>query len=427
MQPDLILIPFGENATPGTIDPIPETRGPGDDPQQATWDEGFPLVTMTPLAAGGIPPKGQDFNGVLNAISEHTVFTGRGGQYKWSSAYVAASGGYAIGDVIQADDGLNSYVSLVNTNTANFNTTPASIGVSWALYSGRKTQTQATETVSGIAEIATQAEVTAGADDTRVITPLKLAVRLAAGSAIVGSARNVKMSLAVASASATLTAKEVVVKSSLGGSAWLLPSVNKTINLAATGAGGMDAGTAPISGFVALYAIYNPIAGTSALLAVNATAAAAPEIYGGASMPAGYTASALLSVWPTNASGQFAIGIQVGREIGIATNTVFTTTTTQASLTSFSIAAVAPRNAVTCRCDTTVGSSAAGAGANAVICGTPFEVGRVAQGATSPTAGATSVSSFPHIPILNEQTLYYRGSVSGGTFTFVVSISSYTI
>jgi hypothetical protein len=174
MQPDLILTPFGENATPGTIDPIPETRGPGDDPQQATWDEGFPLVTMTPLAAGGIPPKGQDFNGVLNAISEHTVFTGRGGQYKWSSAYVTASGGYDIGDVIQADNGLDSYVSLVNDNTDNFNTTPASIGVSWALYAGRKTQTQATETVSGIAEIATQAEVTTGADDARIVTPAKL-------------------------------------------------------------------------------------------------------------------------------------------------------------------------------------------------------------------------------------------------------------
>jgi hypothetical protein len=180
MQPDLILIPFGKNATPGTIDTIPKTRGPGDDPQQATWDEGFPQVTMTPLAAGGIPPKGQDFNGVLRAISEHTVFSEHGGQFKWSSDYVTESGGYSIGDVVQADDGLNSYVSLVNTNTANFNTTPASIGTSWGLYAGRNTQTQATETVAGIAEVATTSEVTTGADDSRIVTPLKLAQRLTA-------------------------------------------------------------------------------------------------------------------------------------------------------------------------------------------------------------------------------------------------------
>jgi len=180
MQPDLILIPFGKNATAGTIESIPNTAGPGDGPQKATWNYGFPQVTMTPLAAGGIPPQGQDVNGVLNAISEHTVFLGGGGQYKWSAEYVAENGGYSIGDVIQADDGLNSYVSLVNTNTANFNTTPASIGVSWGLYAGRKTQTQATETVSGIAEIATTAEVTAGTDDSRTVTPLKLQQRLSA-------------------------------------------------------------------------------------------------------------------------------------------------------------------------------------------------------------------------------------------------------
>lgn len=38
---------------------------------------------------------------------------------------------------------------------------------------------QATEAVAGIAEIATQAEVTAGADDARIVTPLKLAQALA--------------------------------------------------------------------------------------------------------------------------------------------------------------------------------------------------------------------------------------------------------
>jgi hypothetical protein len=80
---------------------------------------------------------------------------------------------------------------------------------------------------------------------------------------------------------------------------------NKTVNLATTGAGGMDSGAAPNNGFVAIYAIYNPTTGASALLARNATAAAQPTVYGGANMPAGYTASALISVWPTNASGQF--------------------------------------------------------------------------------------------------------------------------
>lgn len=174
MQPDLILIPFGHGAAPGTIDTIPDTRSPGDPAQRATWDEGFPAVTMTPLGAGGIPPRGQDFNGVLNAISKHTVFSGGGGQYQWSAEYVAKNGGYPQGAVIQANDGLNAYVSLVADNTDNFNTDPASIGVSWGLYAGRDVQTQATEAVPGIAKIASQEEAEAGVNNVKFSTPLRV-------------------------------------------------------------------------------------------------------------------------------------------------------------------------------------------------------------------------------------------------------------
>lgn len=173
-QPDLILTPFADDAAPGYVDSIPETLPPGADPQYASWSQGFPPVTMTPLAAGGIPPRGQSFNGVLKAISEHTVFLGGGGQYRWDSGYVAANGGYAIGDVIQSNDGLNSYVSLVNSNTDDFNTTPASIGVTWGLYAGRKNQDQATESVSGIAKIATQPEAEAGSENTKIMTSLRV-------------------------------------------------------------------------------------------------------------------------------------------------------------------------------------------------------------------------------------------------------------
>ena len=120
---------------------------------------------------------------------------------------------------------------------------------------------------------------------------------------VIGSARNVKMSVAAASASATITADQIFVGTSLSGQVYRLASLSKSINLATTGAGGMDTGTAPASGYVAIYAIYNPTTATSALLATNATSSIVGEVYGGANMPAGYTASALVAVWPTNASG----------------------------------------------------------------------------------------------------------------------------
>ncbi len=338
MQPDLILIPFGENATPGTIDPIPQVRGPDDSLQQATWNEGFPQVTMTPLAAGGTPPKGQDFNGVLKAISEHTVFVGRGGQYKWSDEYVAATGGYSIGDVIQADTGLNSYVSLVDNNTVNFNTTPASIGTSWGLYAGRSTQSQATETAPGIAEIATQAEVATGADDARIVTPLKLRAAQAtqaeaeagvannklmtplrvfqAIAAIVprlplgyfngfglsnnGAAPNTTVDVAAGSARDSANTVDINLSSSISG---ILQASG--VWAAGTGQNKLDAGAKAINTWYHVFAIRKTVDGSGDILFSKSLASPV--------MPTGYSGFVLLESVLTDASGNIIPFINFGK------------------------------------------------------------------------------------------------------------------
>lgn len=169
MQPDLILVPFAQDAPAVNVDAIPVNLGPSDPPQAASWSQGFPTVTMTPLAAGGIPPRGQSFNGVLQDITQHLVYIGGGGQYRWSAAYVAANGGYSIGDVIQADSGLLSYVSLVDNNKDNFNTTPASIGPKWRAWAGAPIP-DATTSQRGAVLIATQSQANAGSGDA-VLTP----------------------------------------------------------------------------------------------------------------------------------------------------------------------------------------------------------------------------------------------------------------
>ena len=119
----------------------------------------------------------------------------------------------------------------------------------------------------------------------------------------VGTSRNLKCSITAASATATFTADELVLGTALNGQKYHISSLSTSINLATTGAGGMDIGSAPVSGYVAIYAIYNPTTSTSALLAVNTTSVTAPEVYGGSKMPSGYTASALIAVWPTDSSG----------------------------------------------------------------------------------------------------------------------------
>lgn len=153
MQPDLIITPFGESADPGTIRPIPESTGPSDPKQNASWEKGFPSPTMIPISSGGVPPEGPDMNGVLNAISKHTVFLGGGGQYKWSDEYVSAKGGYSKGSVIQSDSGEFSYISTIDENSINFNSDPSSIGVEWLLYSDyllRKNLSLTGDTMIGI-------------------------------------------------------------------------------------------------------------------------------------------------------------------------------------------------------------------------------------------------------------------------------------
>ncbi|MDR6381842.1 hypothetical protein [Paraburkholderia caribensis] len=161
-------------------------------------------------------------------------------------------------------------------------------------------------------------ECSGGALQIPPATQSQHAVQMAQAAGVVGSVRNLVMSVTAASATATLTADEIIVETALGGVRYCLPSFSKTINLATTGAGGMDTGSAPVSGWVAIYAIYNPTTATAALLATNATSAAQPNVYGGANMPSGYTASALVSVWNTNASGQFVVARQLDRKVSYA-------------------------------------------------------------------------------------------------------------
>jgi hypothetical protein len=238
---------------------------------------------------------------------------------------------------------------------------------------------------------------------------------------VIGTARNLAMNVGTASATATLTADEIVVGAAPGGQKYILPSFNKTVNLATTGAGGMDTGTAPTSGYVALYAIWNPTTSTAALLATNA-ATLQGNIYGGANMPAGYTASALISVWRTDSSGRFLVGAQIDRDIYLTNTSAFAGTTSQASYTALSIANIAPLNAkqVIGTASTIPGTVTSGSEID--IAGSTTGVGRCGQSAASGQS-----NSYFKVPLLTPQTIYYITTVVSGTLTINVAVSGYSI
>lgn len=249
-----------------------------------------------------------------------------------------------------------------------------------------------------------------------------LAAVKASSNAVVGTARNVSMSVAAASASGTLTADEIVVETALGGLTYRLASFNKTINLATTGAGSMDTGSAPASGFVGIYAIYNPTTGASALLAVNASSSVVPEVYGGANMPAGYTASALVSVAPTNAVSQFQIFTQADRTISFPGATMFATASAAASPTIVNNLGV-PYNAKFCSGFMQSGSSVAG-GINMALYATSTSIGGKIMAVTI-TAGSSLAVPFERLRITVAQRVYYTGSTAGGTSSFGATVNQY--
>ncbi|MDN3813708.1 hypothetical protein ACVZH2_02880 [Morganella morganii] len=128
-NPKLIVKPFAKN---GQKNVIPENYETSMESNQATWDQGFGQITMLPVAAGGLPPKGQDFNGIFNQISENIVYLSQGGRFKFSAEYAEAIGGYPKGAVLQSDDEKKEYLSLIDNNKVDFNTA-TDISASWKL------------------------------------------------------------------------------------------------------------------------------------------------------------------------------------------------------------------------------------------------------------------------------------------------------
>ncbi|WP_408596557.1 hypothetical protein [Pseudomonas sp. PLMAX] len=239
----------------------------------------------------------------------------------------------------------------------------------------------------------------------------------------VGASVNARMSITAANASATFTADEVVVKSALGGLAWLLSGPSKVINLATIGAGGMDTGTAPVSGYVAIYAIYNPATGVSALLATNATAAV-PEVYGGANMPSGYIASALLTVVPTNASSQMIPCTVSGKKVAVAYRPMINNIA--APLSSANVSAAIPANAKKVKLMMSMLSSTANSIMTFVIGPQNSSVGQ-ANFTGSPNVASNGWSIYAEVDIATPQTVWWAGTSSLGTPSFTAGAIGYEI
>ena len=247
---------------------------------------------------------------------------------------------------------------------------------------------------------------------------LLAAIRGLAGGAIGPSGD--KMSTLAVTATATFTADEVVVKTGLGGGTYVIPSVSKTINLATVGLGGMDTGSAPVNGFVSIYLVYNPTTGVHGLLACASTTSDGP-IYTGANMPAGFTASALVSSWGTNASRLLVVAHQSNRMVSLMQNEAINTTVQQPLFQPITLTTVPP-NAKSVLGWTGVTSS--GTGLNKMMVASRTDGLGWSQCTIS---GATNTdNAFRELPIITSRTIYYSVTVSTGSLvSATVSVTGY--
>lgn len=129
IQPVPLISPI---ATEGLKNSIPDAAT---GTNNASIEEGFPQITMQAPANGGLPPFGQDFNGLFYMVSSLNCFLQNGGYITFSQAVSDKIGGYPNGAILDYIDSTGSYSkvqSLIDNNTNNFVTTPSFIdGVNW--------------------------------------------------------------------------------------------------------------------------------------------------------------------------------------------------------------------------------------------------------------------------------------------------------
>lgn len=119
-------------AASGTKNTIPVASQIGVTPGAASLTDGFPPLTMTPLAAGGIPPFGADANGILNWLSTICQWGNAGGMYTYDAAFCTAIGGYPKGSTLLKTDYSGSWFCLADNNTTN----PDAGGAGWTTLGG---------------------------------------------------------------------------------------------------------------------------------------------------------------------------------------------------------------------------------------------------------------------------------------------------
>ena len=124
--PTKFTLPF---AVSGTKNVIPVPSQIGITAGAASLTDGFPPLTRTPLAGGGVPPSGADMNGILYEMSNVVRWANAGAGYIWDTTFANDTdvGGYPKGARVLRTDGVGYWINTTDSNT----TDPEAGGAGW--------------------------------------------------------------------------------------------------------------------------------------------------------------------------------------------------------------------------------------------------------------------------------------------------------
>ncbi len=131
--PTRITTIWGAIAGGAYIRTVPVASQIGIQDGAASWETGFPPDNFIPLNAGGVPPFGQDVNGVMNVLSAWNRWFCAGGAVFFDASFSADVGGYPDAAIIDSDMFGEFWLNAIDGNTANPNSDPTGwVRGSWA-------------------------------------------------------------------------------------------------------------------------------------------------------------------------------------------------------------------------------------------------------------------------------------------------------
>lgn len=350
-------IPFASSAGGAYVRAIPQASQIGIQDGAASLTDGFPPDTFILQSAGGVGPFGQDMNGILKEITLWSQWQSAAGPIVYDSTFSAAIGGYPKGTILAAALDGQFWLSTADDNTSD----PDTGGANWARLT--------------------------------MATPMVSFVNLA-GSAT-GSNRL-----------ASWTVDQITAATALGGVPYFGSGLTLNFDGATVGAGGMDTGSIPAAGDLYVYAIFKP--STSTWSTLGTTAGNGATLYGGANMPAGYTASVLIWSGKTAASNIVAF-VQLGRRIAYSITGV--SGLSHSGFVALAISSQVPYNA-----KSVSGTFTQSGTGGVTIASTITGLGNL--GVTS------AIQSAYDLALPTPQTIYYETT---GAATLAFTFSGYTI